>query len=143
VSDISPDGPGFKLLVSALEDARRLIAAGKVQRWDVMKWSVGLNFIVAGVVRAGHTEVGNDLVGLVIFVAATSCWLLYYYNRRVEGARKTADRVEHALDELDAVAAKIIGRDKASAIARDRSEAIVLGVIVFMSGLLSAYVMRS
>ena len=39
----------FQVIVSALDDCRRLIAAGKVQRWDVVKWGPAINIGLATV----------------------------------------------------------------------------------------------
>jgi hypothetical protein len=37
----------FQFAASALDDIRKLIAAGKSQRWEVTKWAVGLNIALA------------------------------------------------------------------------------------------------
>jgi hypothetical protein len=37
----------FQVIASALDDCRRLIAAGKMQRWDVVKWGVTVNTALA------------------------------------------------------------------------------------------------
>ena len=33
----------FQVITAALDDCRKLIAAGKVQRWEVVKWGVAVN----------------------------------------------------------------------------------------------------
>ena len=47
----------LQVIFSALDDQRRLIAAGKVQRWDVVKW--GSN----GQRGAGHSCDVNSIQG--------------------------------------------------------------------------------
>jgi hypothetical protein len=39
----------FKFACSSLDDNRKLIAAGKSQRWEVIKWAVALNVGLATV----------------------------------------------------------------------------------------------
>ena len=63
------DNEELKVIYSALEDCRRLIAAGKVQRWDVVKWGVTVNVALATAVAAvrrvsGGTEAGAKVVSL-------------------------------------------------------------------------------
>jgi hypothetical protein len=42
----------LNMACSILEDTRKLIAAGKVQRWDVVKWAVSVNIGLATVASA-------------------------------------------------------------------------------------------
>jgi hypothetical protein len=44
---MTKDDEELKVIYSALDDCRRLIAAGKVQRWDVVKWGVTVNVALA------------------------------------------------------------------------------------------------
>ena len=43
------DANDFSVVSSALDDYRRLIAAGKIQRWDVVKWGVTVDLALAAV----------------------------------------------------------------------------------------------
>lgn len=43
----SPSKEGFAHILSCLEDGRRLIAANKVQRWEVFKWAIAVNLTLA------------------------------------------------------------------------------------------------
>jgi hypothetical protein len=38
----------IRFALSVIDDNRRLIAAGKAYRWDVVKWAVTLNVALAG-----------------------------------------------------------------------------------------------
>jgi hypothetical protein len=35
----------FEFASAVLDDCRKLIAAGKAQRWDVVKWTVTVNIV--------------------------------------------------------------------------------------------------
>ena len=37
----------FKVASAVLDDGRKIIAAGKAQRWDVIKWAVTINIALA------------------------------------------------------------------------------------------------
>jgi hypothetical protein len=55
----------FQVLCATLEDQRRLIAAGKAQRWDVVKWGVSINLGLATVAAvAGSKPDGKPIVGV-------------------------------------------------------------------------------
>src|SRR5215470_19979949 len=98
---MNKDEEELKVIYSALDDQRRLIAAGKVQRWDVVKWGVTVN-VALGVAAAAIPFKGAfDLCGLdvpfsftpfllAMAVFLVSLVLMLYYNRRLTGARKTA-----------------------------------------------------
>jgi hypothetical protein len=77
----------FQIIVSAMDDCRRFIAAGKVQRWDVVKWGVTVN---TGLAAA--TVFGGNIAPFLfaIAVAVVSLLLVWHYNKRVTGARQTA-----------------------------------------------------
>jgi hypothetical protein len=50
----------IRFALSVIDDNRRLIAAGKAYRWDVVKWAVTLNVALAGAsiaLRQQHVEV--------------------------------------------------------------------------------------
>jgi hypothetical protein len=88
----------FQVVCATLEDQRRLIAAGKAQRWDVVKWGVSINLALATVAAvAGSKPDGKAIVSvsMVLFALAWVivgvCFLLiWHYNRRMLFARQTA-----------------------------------------------------
>ena len=73
-----------------LQDQQRLIAAGKVQRWDVVKWTTAVNLALA--TASVSIGTGGGLFFLsAVFVALAGGALVYHYNRRMTGARRDAD----------------------------------------------------
>jgi hypothetical protein len=72
----------FYIVTSALDDNRKLIAAGKIQRWDVVKWGFTVNVALATVAAAFRTHY-RAYFGLAVAVAIASCYLVLHYNRRM------------------------------------------------------------
>jgi hypothetical protein len=97
-----------------LQDCQRLIAAGKVQRWEVLKWAVTVNVALAAAAAAtgarGTTLLG--LFGFCVFVAAVSIYLLYHYNRRMTGARDAMDKIMERLSTDFPDIEKFTGKDR-------------------------------
>jgi hypothetical protein len=87
----------FSVVCSALDDCRRLIAAGKVQRWDVVKWGTAVNL---GLATVSAAQFGPPVVLLIIagIVSIGSLILLLHYNKRMTEARKTATGLVRTLD---------------------------------------------
>jgi len=101
---MTKDEEELKVIYSALDDQRRLIAAGKVQRWDVVKWGVTVNVALATATAAIPFEGAFDLLGLAmpfslipfglaVVVALISWRLVLHYNRRTTGARDDVTRL--------------------------------------------------
>jgi len=86
----------FNVACSLLEDYRRLIAAGKLQRWDVVKWTVGINIGLATVAAAVSTAAGHILV-FAIIVAVIGLLLVLHYFSRMTNARRDAGKAEDYL----------------------------------------------
>jgi len=90
----------FKIACVYLEDCNRLIAAGKIQRWDVVKWAVTTNLALATasiLLRSAHA--GGLFFFFSLLVAAAGGALVYHYNRRMTGARENAARVQTHLSD--------------------------------------------
>ncbi len=83
----------FQFATAAPEDNRKLIAAGKLQKWDVIKWAVTVNVALATAFIAllQHPGIGKlwycALAGLVAFVAFA---LMLHYNDRLMNTRNDA-----------------------------------------------------
>jgi hypothetical protein len=90
----------FQVITSAMDDCRRQIAAGKVQRWDVVKWGVAVNTALATVAVLRQRSIAPFLFALAVAVA--SGLLVWHYNKRMTGARETsktlADRLKESFD---------------------------------------------
>lgn len=82
-----------------LQDQQRLVAAGKLQRWDVVKWTVGANLALATASASIGRGLGAIIFVFTILVAAAGWGLVYHYNRRITGARRDSDRVTAYLKE--------------------------------------------
>jgi len=91
----------FQAACGVLDDLRRLIAAGKLQRWDVVKWTVAINIALAGV--AIFKQGGNYLVGIALVVAVIGLYLVACFNLRITRIRKQADSVENYLVNLHGI----------------------------------------
>jgi hypothetical protein len=89
---IPSDTIEFAVLASALDDNRRLIAAGKVQRWDVVKWGVTVNLALAALSASLPTSLLRSFALFVLagLASAAAAYLVQYYNRRMTEARKNA-----------------------------------------------------
>jgi hypothetical protein len=69
------------------DDSRALIAAGKIQRWEVMKWAVTLNVALA----TASAGLNTFQIGFVFFsalIALMGIILTNEYNRRMTRARE-------------------------------------------------------
>jgi hypothetical protein len=63
-----------------LDDYRKLVAAGKVQRWDVLKWAVTVNFALATASIALRSEPNRVWISgwiLVLSIAAAFIAVLF------------------------------------------------------------------
>jgi hypothetical protein len=90
----------FKIACVSLEDCNRLIAAGKIQRWDVVKWVVTTNLALATVsVALREAHVGYLFFVFSVLVAAAGGYLVYHLNQRMTGARANATRIQAYLKE--------------------------------------------
>jgi hypothetical protein len=79
----------FAIASLLLQDQQRLIAAGKVQRWDVVKWTIAINLALATAsVSIGKPGVGVIIVFFTVLVAAAGVLsrfsLQQAHNRREE-----------------------------------------------------------
>jgi hypothetical protein len=84
----------FAIASLLFQDQQRLIAAGKVQRWDVVKWTIAVNLALATAsVGIGTAGAGIIIVVFTVLVALGGWVLVRHYNRRVTGARRDADKI--------------------------------------------------
>jgi len=148
---MTKDDEELKVIYSALDDCRRLIAAGKVQRWDVVKWGVTVNVALAATTAAIPFEGAFDLFGLAVpfslipfglavVVALVSWRLVLHYNRRTTGARNDATRLVCQMRKKDIDYDSIIGTNVASEYSKgseyDKQELNLFTLILIVSVLL-------
>jgi hypothetical protein len=129
----------FQIACSALDDCRKLIAAGKVQRWEVVKWGVSVNLALATV----SVPIGPNwlLVAFSGFVAIASSVLVLHYNRRMTGARSSTIDIAKWLKKNQIDYESIIGADLVHAYSKgwkyDKEELIIFISILACSVLLT------
>jgi hypothetical protein len=129
-------------LLAALVDCRALIAAGKVQRWDVVKWTLTVNLGLATAAIAlgqseGKSEGQSELLFFLfsLLVAGIGGSLVAHYNKRMTGARNAARRLsdkmaEYCIEARDISGGKPYNKNLAT---YDWQELIIFTVIIFLS----------
>jgi hypothetical protein len=86
----APQKKGCGSCCSRLDDDRRLIAAGKAQRWEVFKWTVALNLGLSGTFAVLDRAKGG-LSFFLAFSAAVAILgeaLFLYYNSHMARVRE-------------------------------------------------------
>lgn len=94
-----------------LQDQQRLIAAGKVQRWDVAKWVVAVNLGLA-TASIGIGKSPSLFFLFSVLVAAAGGYLVYHYNKRMSGARSDADATTNYLGRNGIDLSKIVPQQR-------------------------------
>jgi hypothetical protein len=92
----SSEDPQFKRLpvvISFLEDSRRLIEAGKARRWEVFKWTIAAN---TALIAAAYASTRPSIY--LLFTASTlasvlGSVLILHYNKRLTDARDRASNL--------------------------------------------------
>jgi hypothetical protein len=148
----SPENPmtedQFKFAMASLEDNRRLIAAGKSQRWDVIKWAIALNVALA----TASTAIPQPTAALTIFVftminSLIAEMLVFYYTKRVTGARNNSVTVYNYLTRNNIDCAEISGKDTMTDRdwRHDFGELMLFGSILLLSSVpsLIAWVLKN
>jgi hypothetical protein len=137
----------LQVVFSALDDCRRLIVAGKVQRWDVVKWGVAVNVGLATAAAAIPFKGAFSFIPFIfaMLVAIVSWQLVSHYNARATGARNTATHLVKQMKEKYGIDYdSIVGTNVASDYSRgpdyDREELRRFKVILFVSPVLSLLV---
>jgi hypothetical protein len=127
----------FQFATAALEDIRKLIAAGKLQKWDVIKWAVTVNVALATAFIAllQHPGIGKwwycALAGLVAFVAFA---LMLHYNDRLMNTRNDAKATYDYLLRNGIDVEQILGKPPVVATwYHDKQELIVFTFILLLS----------
>jgi ABC-type transport system involved in multi-copper enzyme maturation permease subunit len=77
------------IILSFLDDARRIIEGGKGRRWEVFKWTVALNVIIAtaAVTQAKPPIASYALFTLAFIVSVMASLLISHYDHRMTKAR--------------------------------------------------------
>lgn len=96
----------IRFALGVIDDHRRLIAAGKTHRWDVIKWAVTVNIALAGALATlsrWNTDNLWPFCLLAIGVAILSILLMWEITRRMTAARNASlvpekFLIEHGVD---------------------------------------------
>ena len=98
----------FQFACLYLQDQQRYIAAGKVQRWEVMKWAVSVNLALA----TASLATGASKWALFVFcllVAVMSIYLLHHYNHRITEVRHDSNDIMTRLSKAHPNIEKLTG----------------------------------
>jgi hypothetical protein len=74
------------VVLRVFDDIRALIAAGKVQRWEVLKWAATLNIALAAA-AAGFKRSPAAFFMFAVVIAGFGIGLIFYYNLRMTRTR--------------------------------------------------------
>jgi hypothetical protein len=83
------------VILSCLDDTRRIIEGGKGRRWEVFKWAFALNILLVSVTVA-RDQLPISAHALLVAAMVTSAMaglLIDHYDNRMDGARERADRL--------------------------------------------------
>jgi uncharacterized membrane protein len=129
----------FQVASAILEDHRKLIASGKSQRWDVIKWSVTVNVALATALLAlmkEHPNAGKWLFGLAAVVAVIALSLMLHHNDRLKNTRNDAIVTYQYMSANGINLPGITGKEPTRATwLYDKQELAIFTVILFASTL--------
>jgi hypothetical protein len=78
----------FTIAIGAMDDCRRSVAAGKLQRWEVLKWGTSLNTAIIAATALPNVSFWIFFY-LSIMVSIISIVLVFYYNSKMTRVRGT------------------------------------------------------
>jgi hypothetical protein len=102
----------IRFALSVIDDHRRLVAAGKMHRWDMVKWAVTVNIALAGASVTLGQQDGNvkGLFCLLAFgVVILSVSLMWEITRRMTAARNDSLAPEKFLIEQGVDVVRVTG----------------------------------
>lgn len=95
----------IRFALGAIDDHRRLIAAGKAHRWDIVKWTVTINVALAAASIALKQQHGAEWLFclLALAVVVLSLFLMWEVTRRMTATRNASLApekylIEHGID---------------------------------------------
>jgi hypothetical protein len=138
---MSPDD--FQAAREVLDDTRRLIAAGKVQRWEAVKWAVTVNFALATASIALMKEQhAGWFLALAIFVALLGALFVLEINCRMTKTRADGNVTQTYLSRNGIDFLAITGREaeQPASFWYDRQDLAILAGILVLSVVPAFYV---
>jgi hypothetical protein len=96
----------IRFALGVIDDHRRLIAAGKTHRWDIVKWTVTINVALAAAsiaLKQQHASVEWLFCLLALGVVVLSGLLMWEITRRMTATRNASLApekylIEHGID---------------------------------------------
>jgi hypothetical protein len=128
----------IKFALGVLDDHRRLIAAGKTHRWDIVKWAVTINVALAGASVTLRNQSGNATElfwWLALGVVILSVCLMWEITRRMTATRNDSRAPEKFLSEHGINVAGITGKEPSEEykLSYDKQELRIYGFILLAS----------
>lgn len=133
------DQENVRFALGVVDDNRRLIASGKTQRWDVVKWAVTINTALTAASIAlrqqNQSLGGRAFLLLVLFVAVLAAGLVLEVNRRMTKTRNVSRTPEQFLSKRGIAVSAIAGNDPERKVPffYDCLELLIYGVILIFS----------
>jgi len=96
----------IRFALGVIDDHRRLIAAGKTHRWDIVKWAVTVNVALAAAsiaLKQQHANAEGLFFLLAFCVVVLSLLLMWEITRRITATRNAGLApekylIEHGID---------------------------------------------
>jgi hypothetical protein len=126
----------FQFASAMFSERQRIIAAGKLQRWDVVKWTITVNIaLAAGSIAFNNSaSAAHQFFWLAVIIAVIGWVLMMYYNRRLTKTRNESLKTERYLADNGIDYSAIAGGPPTEAKWHyDREELFVFSVILFLS----------
>jgi hypothetical protein len=128
----------IRFALGVLDDHRRLIAAGKTHRWDIVKWAVTINIALAGASVTLKQQEGNakGLFCLLAFVVVIlSALLMWEINRRMTATRNASLVPVKYLIKKNVDVVSVMGEEppKQYEMNYDQEELRIYGLILLVS----------
>ena len=127
-----------RFALGVIDDHRRLIAAGKTHRWDIVKWDVTINVALAAASITFRHSSGNApglFLWLALGVVILSIALLWEITRRMTAARNDSIVPLRFLSAHGVDVAGIVGSEppKEYRLNYDKQELRIYVLILFAS----------
>jgi hypothetical protein len=124
--------------LGVLDDHRRLIAAGKTHRWDIVNWAVTINTALAGASVTLKHQGGNATElfwWLALGVVILSVCLMWEITRRMTVMRNDSRAPEKFLSEHGINVVRITGKEPPEEykLNYDKQELRIYGLILLAS----------
>ncbi len=104
------DDREFSLVSYFLEDNQKLLAAGKVQRWEAVKWAVTVNLALATASISFSKSPGAFFI-LSTAVAVVGGGIAFYHDAKISRVRQTFEDIFQNLTNSGVDFVKIVSKE--------------------------------